>query len=120
VSGCGGTIAVAPSAPRSTVRLREVGRIRAVLDVERSSKLRYERDVYLSEPLLTASDVARLLAIPRSSVYEYARRASDPLPSIGNGRHRRFYRSHVEHWLCTLRGWNSQHFCFAAEAALPL
>jgi hypothetical protein len=35
------------------------------------------------EPLLTAVDVAALLAVPRSSVYEYARRSSDPLPPIG-------------------------------------
>ena len=59
--------------------------------------------VALDEPLLTAVDVARLLAIPRSSVYEYARRQADPLPSLGVGRHRRFYRSHVEEWLTRQR-----------------
>jgi hypothetical protein len=30
--------------------------------------------VHLDEPLVTANEVARLLAVPRSSVYEYARR----------------------------------------------
>jgi excisionase family DNA binding protein len=53
----------------------------------------------LEEPLLTARDVARLLAIPRSSVYEYARRRHDPMPCLQIGRHRRFYRSAIEEWV---------------------
>jgi excisionase family DNA binding protein len=56
-------------------------------------------DVALDEPLLTAHQVAVLLGVPRSSVYEYARRLHAPLPSIAVGRHRRFYRSDVEAWL---------------------
>lgn len=59
--------------------------------------------VTLHEPLLTAEDVAALLAVPRSSVYEYARRLRDPLPSILVGRHRRFYRSDLEAWLSSQR-----------------
>lgn len=59
--------------------------------------------VNLDEPLLTADQIAALLAVPRSSVYEYARRPLSPLPSIGVGRHRRFYRSDVESWLTDLR-----------------
>ncbi|WP_205695657.1 helix-turn-helix domain-containing protein [Conexibacter sp. SYSU D00693] len=59
--------------------------------------------VHLDEPLLTADDVAGLLRVPRSSVYEYARRRRDPLPSVAVGRHRRFYRSDVEAWLTTQR-----------------
>ncbi|QEC47300.1 helix-turn-helix domain-containing protein [Baekduia soli] len=59
--------------------------------------------VNLTEPLLTADQVADLLAVPRSSVYEYARRAHNPLPSIGVGRHRRFYRSDVGTWLASMR-----------------
>jgi excisionase family DNA binding protein len=55
--------------------------------------------VSLSEPLMTAAEVARLLGVPRSSIYEYARRQLDPLPAIEIGRHRRFLRSDVEHWL---------------------
>jgi excisionase family DNA binding protein len=50
-------------------------------------------------PLLTAGEVAELLAVPRASVYEYARRLGDPLPSIRVGRHRRFYRSDIAAWL---------------------
>ncbi|HEV3002092.1 MAG TPA: helix-turn-helix domain-containing protein [Solirubrobacteraceae bacterium] len=55
--------------------------------------------VTLDRPLLTAEDVASLLAVPRSSVYEYARRRADPLPSLVIGRHRRFDRRTVERWL---------------------
>jgi excisionase family DNA binding protein len=60
--------------------------------------------VSLSEPLLAAQEVATLLAVPRSSVYEYARRRHAPLPSIRIGRHMRFYRSDVERWLADQRG----------------
>jgi excisionase family DNA binding protein len=59
--------------------------------------------VALAEPLLTAEQVADLLAIPRSSVYEYARRHNEPLPSIRVGRHRRFHRTDIERWLADLR-----------------
>jgi excisionase family DNA binding protein len=52
----------------------------------------------LHEPLLRASDAAALLGVPRSSVYEYARRHNDPLPSLAIGRHRRFCRSATESW----------------------
>lgn len=60
-------------------------------------------DVQIAEPLLTAGQVAELLAVPRSSVYEYARRLHEPLPSIAIGRHRRFYRSDIEVWLAAQR-----------------
>jgi excisionase family DNA binding protein len=55
--------------------------------------------VVLDAPLLTADEVAGLLAVARSSVYEYARRRSDPLPSLLIGRHRRFDRRTIERWL---------------------
>ncbi|HET6505616.1 MAG TPA: helix-turn-helix domain-containing protein [Baekduia sp.] len=55
--------------------------------------------VALAEPLLTADDVAELLSIPRSSVYEYTRHQHNPLPSIPVGRYRRFHRSALEAWL---------------------
>ena len=60
-------------------------------------------DVNLNEALLNAADVADLLKVPRSSVYEYARRQARPLPSIMIGRHRRFYRSDLEAWLAEQR-----------------
>ena len=60
-------------------------------------------EVALDEPLLTAGQVAELLAIPRSTVYEYARRQHRPLPSIEVGRHRRFYRNDLATWLSEQR-----------------
>jgi excisionase family DNA binding protein len=60
-------------------------------------------DAALNEPLLTAAQVAELLSVPTSSIYEYARRRHAPLPSISIGKHRRFYRSDVEAWLQDLR-----------------
>lgn len=62
-------------------------------DVEGLVRVEHDR------PLLTAEEVAVLLAVPRSSVYEYARRRIDPLPSLLIGRHRRFDRRTVERWL---------------------
>jgi excisionase family DNA binding protein len=44
-----------------------------------------------------------LLDIPRSTVYDYARRRADQLPSMQIGRHRRFHRSEVERWLARQR-----------------
>ena len=59
--------------------------------------------VSLDEPLLTAGQVAELLAVPRSSVYDYARRLHQPLPAITIGRHKRFLRSDIERWATRLR-----------------
>jgi excisionase family DNA binding protein len=53
----------------------------------------------LAEPLLTAKQVADLLDVPQSSVYEYARRRQDPLPAIRVGRHVRFHRVALERWI---------------------
>ncbi len=57
----------------------------------------------LAEPLMTADDVAGLLAVPRSSIYEYARRLHTPLPAIRVGRHLRFHRTDIERWLAEQR-----------------
>jgi excisionase family DNA binding protein len=57
------------------------------------------RRLELTRRLLTASQVAEVLGIPVSSVYDYARRAVNPLPSLAIGRHRRFYQADVERWL---------------------
>ena len=59
--------------------------------------------VALDEPLLTADQVAALLAVPRSSVYDYSRRRHQPLPTITIGRHKRFLRSDIEQWASRLR-----------------
>ena len=60
--------------------------------------------VSLDEPLMTAHQVAVLLAVPVTSLYDYARRRHDPLPSIRVGRNRRFHRSAVERWLASQTG----------------
>jgi len=59
--------------------------------------------VDLAQPLLTAGDISALLGVPRSSVYDCARRKEDPLPSVGIGRHRRFIRRDVEAWVAQHR-----------------
>ena len=41
--------------------------------------------------------------MPRSSVYEYARRLRAPLPAMRIGRHLRFHRGDVERWLAEQR-----------------
>ncbi len=49
------------------------------------------------EPLLTAKDVARLLAVPESWVREATR--DGRLPHLALGRYRRYQRSTIEAWL---------------------
>ncbi|MGI8801439.1 MAG: helix-turn-helix domain-containing protein [Solirubrobacteraceae bacterium] len=57
--------------------------------------------VLLSEPLLSAAEAASLLGIPRSSVYDYARRGD--LPHVRVGRHVKFVRSDLERALAVRR-----------------
>jgi excisionase family DNA binding protein len=73
------------------------------MNIGSESQSRQPVAVALAEPLLTAEQVADLLAIPRSSVYDYARRLNEPLPSIRVGRHRRFHRTDIERWLAEHR-----------------
>ena len=51
----------------------------------------------LAEPLLTADDVAGLLGVKRSTVYELTR--SGRLPAVKVGRAIRFLRPDLEAWL---------------------
>lgn len=51
----------------------------------------------LNEPLLKAEDVAGLLGVKVSSVYEYAR--THQIPHVRVGRHVRFVRTDLESWL---------------------
>ena len=55
----------------------------------------------LCEPLLDADHAARLLGVPRSSIYEYARRGE--LPHVRIGRHLKFIRSDLERALADRR-----------------
>jgi excisionase family DNA binding protein len=51
----------------------------------------------LSEPLLTADDVAELLRVPRSTVYELTR--TRRLPFVKVGRRTLFVRVDLESWV---------------------
>ena len=55
----------------------------------------------LREPLLDAEQTAILLGIPRSSVYDYARRGE--LPHVRVGRHVKFIRRDLEQVLLERR-----------------
>jgi excisionase family DNA binding protein len=51
----------------------------------------------LAEPLLDANEAARLLRVPRSTLYELVR--SRGLPHIRIGRHLRFTRTDLSAWI---------------------
>jgi excisionase family DNA binding protein len=51
----------------------------------------------VSEPLLTAKDVADRLAVPESWVREATRQ--DRLPHIHLGRYIRYHHTAIDHWL---------------------
>jgi excisionase family DNA binding protein len=55
----------------------------------------------LDEPLLDAEDVATLLGIPKTSVYEYAR--DGRLPCIAIGRHKKFVRRDLAEAVARMR-----------------
>jgi excisionase family DNA binding protein len=56
----------------------------------------------VSERLLTASEVAELLAVPESWVREATR--AGRLPHLALGRYRRYSREAIEAWLTEQRG----------------
>ena len=51
----------------------------------------------MSEPLLTAGQVAELLAVPESWVREATR--DNRIPHLKLGRYRRYQRQQIEAWL---------------------
>jgi excisionase family DNA binding protein len=54
------------------------------------------------EPILTPEQVAKLLQVKRSTVYEFTRRRSngrEPMPCLRAGKYLRFRFSEVEKWL---------------------
>ena len=55
----------------------------------------------LSEPLLSAGEAGVLLGIPRSSVYDYAKRGE--LPHVRVGKHVKFIRQDLERTLAERR-----------------
>ncbi len=54
------------------------------------------------EPFVTVADIARLLGVPSSFIYE--RTARGEIPCYRVGRLLRFKVSEVEHWLAEGRG----------------
>jgi excisionase family DNA binding protein len=56
----------------------------------------------LSEPLLTPQEAAALFAVRVSWIYDAVR--GDRLPCVRVGRHVRFLRSDLEHWIADQRG----------------
>jgi excisionase family DNA binding protein len=50
-------------------------------------------------PLMRAEEVADLLSIKTSTVYELSRRRRDPLPSVRIGRSKRFDRRAIARWV---------------------
>jgi excisionase family DNA binding protein len=88
--------------------LPEVGAISAVQGVydDEQSRLFAQRiptesaaEQQPRRSLLTADDIAAWLSVPRSSVYEYARRQHEPLPAVRIGRHLRFLHDDVADWI---------------------
>jgi excisionase family DNA binding protein len=53
----------------------------------------------LASPLMRAEEVADLLSIKTSTVYELSRRRRDPLPSVRIGRSKRFDRRAIARWV---------------------
>lgn len=62
---------------------------------------RAESHELLSEPLLSAAEAGALLGIPRSSVYDYAKRGE--LPHVRVGKHVKFIRRDLERVLAGRR-----------------
>ncbi len=52
---------------------------------------------HMRDSLLTAEQVADLLGVPRSWVYEQSRRGT--IPTVTLGRYRRYRREAIEEWL---------------------
>lgn len=61
----------------------------------------WEPRALLSEPLLSAAEAGALLGIPRSSVYDYAKRGE--LPHVRVGKHVKFIRQDLERALAQRR-----------------
>ncbi len=82
--------------------LRRGGRaVRAAIRRAQTPDERWEPRALLSEPLLSAAEAGALLGIPRSSVYDYAKRGE--LPHVRVGKHVKFIRQDLERALAERR-----------------
>jgi excisionase family DNA binding protein len=59
-----------------------------------------EADSSMNHPLMTANEVADLLGVPSSWVYEQSRRGR--IPTVTLGRYRRYRREAIEAWVTQL------------------
>jgi excisionase family DNA binding protein len=69
-----------------------------------TNQLRFEVDrppVDLTQPLLSAHQAAGILSVRTSWIYDAARRGE--LPCVRLGKHVRFLRSDLEHWVAEQR-----------------
>jgi excisionase family DNA binding protein len=69
----------------------------------------------MSGPLLTAGEVAELLAVPESWVREATR--SGRIPHVCLGRYRRYEREAIEAWLVEQRGGHARAHGTTGQAA---
>jgi excisionase family DNA binding protein len=60
----------------------------------------------MSTSLLTADEVAQLLGVPVSWVYEQSRRGR--IPTVALGRYRRYRREAIEAWVQRLESSSSR------------
>jgi excisionase family DNA binding protein len=60
----------------------------------------------MSGSLMTASEVAELLGVPVSWVYEQSRRGR--IPTVTLGRYRRYRRDAIEEWIGGLEATDDQ------------
>ena len=56
---------------------------------------------YISASLITAAQVAKLLGVPKSWVYEQSRRGA--IPTVTLGRYRRYRPDAIDSWLAALK-----------------
>lgn len=56
----------------------------------------------MTRSLLTAGEVAELLGVPKSWVYEQSRRGA--IPTVTLGRYRRYRREAIEAWIESIEG----------------
>ena len=61
----------------------------------------------MTSSLLTAAEVAELLGVPTSWVYEQSR--AGRIPTVRLGRYRRYRREAIEQWLDRIEaGWSAE------------
>jgi len=81
--------------PRTHAPLAPVAQLS--LDAFDAPRTSGDAEVSLADPLLRPEEVARLLSVRPSWVYEKVR--AGELPCLRVGRHLRFTRSMIERWL---------------------